>query len=80
MAAAGLNVDVPYASLQAAYDSRAISDDSNVAAANFDGDGNSYSEQALTAAGLARGAAVTVDATTLQVARCPSGHRRQRPC
>ena len=73
MAAAGLNVDVPYASLQAAYDSRAISDDSNVAAANFDGDGNSYSEQALTAAGLARGAAITVDATTLKWPAVPAG-------
>jgi beta-glucosidase len=73
MAAAGLTVDVPYASLQAAYDSRAISDDSDVAAADFDGNGNSYSEQALTAAGLARGAAVTVDATTLTWPDAPAG-------
>ncbi len=73
MAAAGLNVDVPYASLKAAYDSRAISDDSNVAAANFDGDGNSYSEQALTAAGLARGATVTVGATVLKWPDVPAG-------
>jgi beta-glucosidase len=65
MAATGLTVDVPYASLQAAYDNRAISDDSDINAANFDGHGNSYSEQALTAAGLAPGATVAVDATTL---------------
>jgi beta-glucosidase len=73
MAATGLTVDVPYASLQAAYDSRAISDDSDVAAADFDGNGNSYSEQALTAAGLARGAVVTVDATTLTWPDAPAG-------
>ena len=53
LAAAQLTVDIPYASLPAAYDTTAISDDSNIAAANFDGNGNSYSEQALTAAGLA---------------------------
>jgi beta-glucosidase len=73
MAAAGLTVDVPYATLKAAYDSRAISDDSDINAANFDGNGNSYSEQALTAAGLARGAAVTVDATTLKWPDAPAG-------
>ncbi|HEX3801913.1 MAG TPA: glycoside hydrolase family 3 C-terminal domain-containing protein [Solirubrobacteraceae bacterium] len=66
LAATGLTVDIPYASLQAAYDNNAISDDSNIAAANFDGDGNSYSEQALTAVGLAPGATVTVGGTTLQ--------------
>jgi beta-glucosidase len=66
LAATALNLDIPYASLAAAFDSNAISDDSNIAAANFDGDGNSYSEQALTAAGLAPGANVTVNESTLQ--------------
>ena len=66
LAATGLTVDIPYASLQAAYNNNAISDNSNVAGANFDGNGNSYSEQALTAAGLSPGAAVTVGQTTLQ--------------
>jgi beta-glucosidase len=74
MAAAGLTVDVPYATLKAAYDGTAISDDSDINAANFDGKGNSYSEQALTAAGLARGAAVTVDATTLRWPDAPAGN------
>ncbi|MBS2963113.1 GH92 family glycosyl hydrolase [Actinocrinis puniceicyclus] len=37
----------------------AISDDGDPAAANYDGDGWSYSQQALTAAGLAPGASVT---------------------
>ena len=73
LAAAGLTVDIPYASLPAAYDTSAISDDSDIAAANFDGDGNSYSEQALTAAGLAPGATVTVDGTTLQWPDVPAG-------
>jgi beta-glucosidase len=66
LAATALNLDIPYASLAAAYDSNAISDDSNIAAANFDGNGNSYSQQALTAAGLAPGSNVTVNSTTLQ--------------
>lgn len=51
-------------SLASAYDNIGISDDSDVASittANFDGNGNSYSEQALTAAGLAPGATVTYD-------------------
>lgn len=66
LAAAALTVDVPYTSLQAAYDSNAISDDSNIGAANFDGNGNSYSEEALAAAGLAPGTTVTVGGTALQ--------------
>jgi hypothetical protein len=41
------------------FNNAGISDDANQAAANFDGFGFSYSEQALTAAGVAAGAAVT---------------------
>ncbi|MGH3262358.1 MAG: hypothetical protein ACRDNS_10205 [Trebonia sp.] len=66
LAAAGLTLDIPYASLAAAYDTTAISDNANIAAANFDGNGNSYSEQALTAAGLAPGATLTVDGAAVQ--------------
>jgi hypothetical protein len=73
MAAAGLTADVPYTSLQAAYDSRAISDNNAITEADFDGQGDSYSEQALTAAGLPRGATVTVAATTLQWPDVPAG-------
>ena len=73
LASARLTVDIPYASLPAAYDTNAISDDSDIAAANFDGHGNSYSEQALTAAGLAPGASVTVDGGTLQWPSVPAG-------
>jgi len=43
------------------FNDAGISDDTNQAAANFDGLGYSYSEQALTAAGLAPGAAITSD-------------------
>jgi hypothetical protein len=41
------------------FNDAGISDDTNQAAANFDGFGFSYSGQALTAAGLAPGAAIT---------------------
>ncbi len=54
-----LSLLVPYNSLASAYNNAGISDDANITAANFDGVGNSYSEQAMTAAGLAPGAAVT---------------------
>jgi beta-glucosidase len=73
LAAAGLTLDVPYASLAAAFDTNAISDDSNIAAGNFDGNGNSYSEEALTAAGLAPGASLTVDGAQLQWPDVPAG-------
>ena len=73
LAAPDLTVSIPYTSLAAAYDTVAISDDSNVAAADFDGDGNSYSEQALAAAGLTPGGSVTVGATTLQWPDVPAG-------
>jgi beta-galactosidase len=59
-----------YATLSAAFDNAGISDDSDIVlssgqgAANFDGVGNSYSAQTLTAAGLAPGATVTHDGIT----------------
>jgi hypothetical protein len=71
--AAALTVQIPYASLQAAFDSNAISDDSNIAGANFDGNGNSYSQEALTAAGLAPGQTVTIGQTELQWPSVPAG-------
>lgn len=55
------DVAQPYASLAATYDDAGISSDGNVDAANYDGIGNSYSEQALTAAGLPPGATVVHD-------------------
>ncbi len=53
-----------YATLASAYDNTGISDDSDVTAADFDGVGNSYSAQALTAAGLGPGATVAYDGIT----------------
>ena len=51
-------VALPIALAQA-FDNPGISDDAGVTAANFDGVGNSYSAQALAAAGLTRGATIT---------------------
>jgi beta-galactosidase len=47
--------------LEKAFDNAGISDDSNVDQADLDGVGNSYSQQALTAAGLPPGAQVVHD-------------------
>jgi beta-glucosidase len=66
LATAHLTVYVPYASLQAAFNTTAISDDSNISAGNFDGNGNSYSAQALTAAGLGPGASFSANGVTVQ--------------
>ncbi|HEY7047814.1 MAG TPA: glycoside hydrolase family 2 TIM barrel-domain containing protein [Jatrophihabitantaceae bacterium] len=54
-------VSVAYPSLAAAFDNAGISDDSDVTTADFDGVGNSYSKQALAAAGLTPGGRVTHD-------------------
>jgi hypothetical protein len=65
MAATAVTVDVPYRSLQAAYDNRGISDNRAVKAADFDGSGISYSHQALSGAGLGHGTKFHVGATSL---------------
>lgn len=69
----GIQVTVPFASLQAAYDNVGITDNSNTAPGNFDGVGSSYSEQNLTASGLAPGATVYQDGTTLTWPNVPAG-------
>jgi len=64
---ASATVTVPYSSLAAAYDNTGISDNSDVAAANYDGAGDSYSAQALAAGTptpLTPGEQVTVGGTT----------------
>jgi beta-galactosidase len=53
-----------YATLAAAFNNTGISDDSDIAEADFDGVGNSYSTQALAAAGLTPGATITRDGLT----------------
>nr|WP_168429592.1 MULTISPECIES: NPCBM/NEW2 domain-containing protein [unclassified Microbacterium] len=52
---------VAYGSIAEAYDRVSITDDSAPAGGDFDGNGNSYSRQALEAAGLVPGGAVTID-------------------
>ena len=65
---ASATVTVPYSSLIAAYNNTGISDNSDVAAADYDGVGDSYSAQALAAGTptpLTPGGQVTVGGTTL---------------
>ena len=50
--------------IQDAYNNTGISDDSDTTAANFDGKGDSYSAQALAAAGLTPGGSVSHDGIT----------------
>jgi beta-galactosidase len=71
--ALSLGTQVVYPSLAAAFNNAGISDDSDVTGADFDGAGNSYSEQALTAAGLAPGATVTQDGLNFTWPNIPAG-------
>jgi beta-glucosidase len=64
---ASATVAVPYTSLTAAYDNAGISNNSDEAAANYDGVGDSFSAQALAAGtptALTQGGPVTVGGTT----------------
>jgi beta-galactosidase len=62
-----------YATMAAAFNNTGISDDSDISAADFDGVGNSYSAQALAAAGLAPGAVITHDGITFTWPDVPAG-------
>jgi beta-glucosidase len=73
---ASATVAVPYTSLAAAYNNAGISDDSNEAAANYDGVGDSFSAQALAAGtptALTPGQQVTIDGTTFTWPTAASG-------
>jgi beta-glucosidase len=64
---ASATVTVPYGSLAAAYNNAGISDNSNLAAANYDGGGDSFSAQALAAGtptALTPGQQVAIGGTT----------------
>jgi beta-glucosidase len=64
---ASATVAVPYTSFAAAYNNTGISDNSDPAAANYDGVGNSFSAQALAAGtptALTPGKQVTIGGTT----------------
>lgn len=58
-ATAGATVTVPYGSLAEAFNVVAVTDDTATAAGDFDRGGNSYSAQALAAAGVTPGSTVT---------------------
>jgi predicted thioesterase len=64
---------VEYQSLAAAFNNTGISDDSDETAADFDGVGNSYSLQALAAAGLTPGATVSHDGLSFTWPDVPAG-------
>ncbi|HUE28475.1 MAG TPA: glycoside hydrolase family 3 C-terminal domain-containing protein [Solirubrobacteraceae bacterium] len=69
-------VVVPYSSMSAAYNNTGISDDSDEAAANYDGVGDSFSAQALAAGkpnALTPGGTVTVEGTTFTWPNVKSG-------
>jgi hypothetical protein len=55
----GLNAAVVYPSLAASFNNVGITADNNTAPGNYDGNGSSFSETALTNAGAAPGATVT---------------------
>jgi predicted GH43/DUF377 family glycosyl hydrolase len=59
-----LQVAGPFGSLAAAYNNTGISDDSAPGSASFDGGPDSYSAEALAAAGLTPGGQVTADGLT----------------
>ncbi|MPZ82796.1 MAG: hypothetical protein GEV28_21285 [Actinophytocola sp.] len=59
-----IDVLLPYAGVAQARDNAGISDDADVDTANFDGIGNSYSRQALSAAGFSPGATISQDGLT----------------
>jgi putative alpha-1,2-mannosidase len=54
----------PAGSLLASFNDNGIADDTAVSVANYDGDGNSYSQQALAAAGLTPGQPATIGGIT----------------
>ncbi|SDT63342.1 NPCBM/NEW2 domain-containing protein [Jiangella sp. DSM 45060] len=58
-ARAGATVTVPYGSLAEAFNVVAVTDDTATTAGDFDRGGNSYSAQALAAAGVTPGSTVT---------------------
>jgi hypothetical protein len=69
----GLDAPVHYPSLAASYNDVAISDDTNTAPGNFDGNGASFSAQALAAAGASPGATITSSGIPFTFANVPAG-------
>ncbi|MFE7392201.1 GH92 family glycosyl hydrolase [Streptomyces sp. NPDC057582] len=63
----------PSTASSAIYGNIGISDDTATQLANFDGTGNSYSAQALAAAGIAPGSTVTANGVTFSWPNVPAG-------
>jgi beta-glucosidase len=68
-----LQVSVPFTSLSAAFNNVGITSDNDTTPGNYDGVGDSFSAQNLTAAGLAPGATVYQDGTLLTWPNVPAG-------
>jgi beta-glucosidase len=68
-----LTTTTPDGSLGDTFDNVGVSDDSAPAAGNFDGNGNSYSAQALADAGITPGRTVTSDGVTFTWPDIPAG-------
>ncbi|MEV6982156.1 ricin-type beta-trefoil lectin domain protein [Sphaerisporangium sp. NPDC051017] len=67
------SIDVPYASLAAAFDNPGITDDKNTSVGGFDTTRHSYSAQALAAQGLIPGTTVTAEGATFTWPNLPAG-------
>ena len=71
--AAAFGPAAPVASLASAFNNVGISDDGNVTGANLDGQGNSFSQQDLIAAGWSPGARVVAGAASLALPQVAAG-------
>jgi predicted GH43/DUF377 family glycosyl hydrolase len=68
-----LPLAVPYSSLSAAFNNTGISDDSAPGTASFDGGPDSYSAEALAAAGVTPGGSLTTNGLTFTWPNVPAG-------
>jgi glutaminase A-like protein/uncharacterized protein DUF5127/uncharacterized protein DUF4964 len=68
-----LQVTIPYPSLATAFGNVGVTDDSDHSPGNFDGDGNSFSAQALADAGITPGSQITSGGVTFTWPDVPSG-------
>jgi Fibronectin type III domain/NPCBM-associated, NEW3 domain of alpha-galactosidase len=73
-------VNVPAASLAAAFNNVGITDDANTAAGDIDGSGSSFSAQALAGVGVTPGAAVTFRGLTFAWPNMAAGQRDNAVC
>ena len=72
-AALSVVTNTPFPTLADAFNNVAVTDESNPAPGNFDGDGDSYSAQALATAGATPGASITADGATFAWPQAAAG-------